>query len=64
MVGLLNHFRVTFKDTDSEFAWATFLMDTLQSSEGALHLSNRYWELLAELAICLLVAATWASRHL
>ena len=48
-VGLLNHLRVTFEDVDVWLKWAVLLLNTLQSSEGAQHLTHWYWELLVEL---------------
>ena len=50
-IEMLNHLRVTVEDMDREPRWANLLLDTVQFSEGARHLSHRYWELLVELAI-------------
>jgi len=50
-VELLNHLHVTVEDMDYELRWATLLFDTVQSFEGAQHLSHSHWELLAELAV-------------
>ena len=50
-IKLLNHLHVAVEDMDEKFEWAKLLLDTLQSSEGARHLSHRYWELLTELAV-------------
>jgi len=50
-VELLNHLHVTVEDMDEKYEWAKLLLDTLQSSGGAQHLSLWYWELLVELAV-------------
>jgi hypothetical protein len=50
-VGLLNHLRVTVEDMDYDIKWGELLLETLQTSEGAQHLSNWYWELLVELQL-------------
>jgi hypothetical protein len=48
--GLLDHLHVTTKDMDEKVNWAKVLLDTLQTPEGARHLSHWYWKLLVELA--------------
>jgi len=58
-VGLLNHLHVAVEDIDEKYKWVELLLDTLQSSEGAQHLSLWYWELLVELA----VSYPWWLRH-
>ena len=50
-IELLNHLHVTANDVERGFLWAKLLLDTLQSSGGAQHLSHWYWELLVELAV-------------
>ena len=50
-IGLLNHLRVTVEDIKSRSEWEKILLKTLQTSEGAQHLSYQYWELLVELVI-------------
>jgi len=50
-VELLNHLHVTAEDIDIESRWVKLLLGTIQSPEGAQHLSHSYWELLAELAV-------------
>jgi hypothetical protein len=50
-VELLNHLRVTVEDMDYQTKWGELLLETLQTSEGAQHLSHWYWELLVELVI-------------
>ena len=54
---LLNHLHVTTEDIDDRFRWAYLLLDTVDSSEGAQHLSHCYWELLVEFA-------TWLTHAL
>jgi len=55
-VGLLNHLHVTVVDMDYQSEWLGHLLATLQTLEGAQHLSHWYWELLAELAL------SWSLR--
>jgi len=50
-VELLNHLHVTAEDMDDEHCWATLLLDTIQSSEGAQHLSHSYWGFFMELKV-------------
>ena len=50
-IELLDHLRVTVKDTEVKVRWMSLLFDVIRSSEGAQHLSYWYWELLVELAI-------------
>jgi hypothetical protein len=52
-IGLLNHLDVSAKDISNPFQWANLLSETFQTSEGAQHLSHRYWKLLVELEILL-----------
>ena len=52
-VVLLDHLRVTVKDMDNRRRWVKLLLETLQTPEGAQHLSHWYLELLVELAISL-----------
>jgi hypothetical protein len=52
-IGLLNHLDVSAKDISNPSQWANLLSETFQTSEGAQHLSHRYWELLVELEILL-----------
>ena len=58
-VGLLDHLHVTVEDMGDPHEWLRLLLQTLQTSEGAQHLSHWYWELLVELTI------SWARwfRH-
>ena len=51
LIQLLNHLRVTVEDVDRESGWLRLLLEILQSTEAAQHLSHWYWELLVELAI-------------
>jgi hypothetical protein len=50
-IGLLNHLHVAVEDMDEKDNWAILLSDTIQSSEGAQHLSHWYWESLVELVV-------------
>ena len=50
-IGLLNNLRVTVEEIKSRSEWEKLLLKTLQTSEGAQHLSYQYWELLVELVI-------------
>jgi len=50
-VELLNHLHVTVEDMDYTHSWAGLLLDTIQSSEGARHLSHSYWGFLVELKV-------------
>ena len=49
-IGLLDRLHVTAEDIGFSFPWASLLLDTIQSSGGAEHLSHWYWEFLVELA--------------
>jgi len=55
-VGLLNYLHVTVVDMDYQSEWLGLLLATLQTLEGAQHLSHWYWELLVELAL------SWSLR--
>ena len=50
-IGLLNHLHAMIADMGYQFLWTELFSKTFQTSEGARHLSNWYWELLAELAV-------------
>lgn len=50
-VGLLNHLRVAPEDMDKRTHWGGILLDTIETPEGAQHLSCWYWELLVEFAL-------------
>ena len=50
-IGLLNHLDVTAEDMDNWYKWGELLLETIQTSEGAQHLSHWCWELLVEVAI-------------
>jgi len=58
-VGLLNHLRVTVEDMEFQTEWLGLLLETLQTPEGAQHLSRWYWELLVELTIS---RSLWPER--
>jgi len=49
-IDLLGYLHVTVEDIDSEYQWTKLLLDALQSSEEAQHLSHWYWGLLVGLA--------------
>ena len=50
-VELLNRLHVGIEDMDYRSKWTPILLDTIQSSERAQHLSIHSWKLLAELTI-------------
>ena len=50
-VELLNYLHVRSEDMDNNYKWTLILLETIQSSEGAQHLSVQSWELLVELMI-------------
>ena len=50
-IGLLDHLHITAEDMESKSRWAELFLETFQTPEGAQRLSNRYLELLVELAI-------------
>ena len=49
-IKLLNDLQVCAEDLDDAFGWAKLLLNTIQLSEKAQHLSLLYWELLVEFA--------------
>jgi len=51
LVGLLSHLCISIEDVDHKGDWVKLLLDIAQSSEGAQHLPNSYWELLVELVV-------------
>ena len=50
-IGLLNSLQVHVEDINSRLQWTRLLLNTIQSSEGAQHLSLQYWELLGQLVV-------------
>ena len=50
-IEFLNHLCTTAGDIDNGSCWVRLLVETIQSSNGPQHLSQSYWELLAELAV-------------
>ena len=50
-VGLLNHLNVSVEDMEYEYKWILLLLDTIQYSEGAQHLSHQSWKFLVEYTI-------------
>ena len=57
-IGLLNYLHVAVEDMDEKANWRNLLLDTIQSWEGAQHLSHWYWESLVKLA----VSESWRLR--
>jgi len=51
LIELLNHLHVTVKDMANQSKWAKLLLGTIRTPEGAQRLSQRYWDLLVEVAI-------------
>jgi len=59
-IEFLNHLCTTAGDIDNGSCWVRLLVETIQSSNGPQHLSQSYWELLAELA----VSSQWLTNDL
>ena len=48
LVGLLNHLNISSDCVGGEYKWVSLLLDTIQSPEGAQHLSLQSWQFMVE----------------